>query len=123
VDYPSLIDAAKTVKALFDLHKQVKYANNGNVPADLHALFEAKATAIRAAQPQEQSAQPAAPAEPVQTNDLDELWAQILEASPWDDADELERNFCELVKKPSDEASADDMRRFLAAMEKAKAAA
>jgi hypothetical protein len=122
VDYPSLIDAAKTVDALYELAEQVKAANEGQIPADLAVLFERKATAIRAAQ-SSQNAQPVAPAEPVQTDDLDELWAQILEASPWDDAEELERNFCELVKKPSDEASADDMRRFLAAMEKAKAGA
>lgn len=122
VDYPSLIDAAKTVEALYDLANQVKGSNGGQLPADLAVLFERKRDAIQSAQPKQDVVQQAAPTEPGQTDDLDELWAQILEAFPGDDSDELERNFCELVGKASDEATADDMRRFLAAMEKAKAA-
>lgn len=120
VDYPSLIDAARTLDALYDLHRQAKAAHNGEVPAELMSLFEAKAAAIRAAQ-QVEVVQPVEPVDADDTDDTDTVWAQILEASPWDDADTLERHFCELIGKSSDQATADDMRRFLDAMNQAKA--
>lgn len=130
VDYPSLIEAAKTVEALFDVHAQAtREFGEGRVPRDLLVRFQARADAIRSAQPVQADApqgshvvQATAVSDAVGAgDDLDELWAQILDASPWDEADELERNFCEVVGRPSDEASADDMRKFLAAIEQARA--
>lgn len=116
VDYQSLIDAAKTVEALFELHAQYK-ANHGDPPADLLAAFEAKATAIRAGNATPATSPHVIDAEATETDNMDALWAAILEASPWDDGDELEQQFCQYVGRSSDEASADDMRRFLTALE------
>lgn len=124
VDYPGLIDAARTVEALFELHTRVKKENGGQVPDDLMRLFEQRAAAIRAGTPQAAPAAvidvevASAPAE-----DVDDLWAQIIERSPWDDAEELEANFIRVVGHPSDEASAEDMRKFIAAIETVEAAA
>jgi hypothetical protein len=115
VDYPSLIDAAKTVEALFDLHKQVKAANNGEVPADLMALFEAKATAIRGAQPVQTSA-PVATGDIVEPDTVDALWTDILAASPFDSNDELETDFCRVVGRSSADAGIGDMRKYLASL-------
>lgn len=124
LDYPSLIEAAKTVPALYDLHKQAE--GRGDVTSELMAAFERKAAAIRASEPQlepEVVEATVVEPEPADGDDLDGLWHQVLEASPWDDADELERNFCEIVGRSSDEATAEDMRKFLAAIEQAKAGA
>jgi len=120
VDYPSLIDAAKNLNALYGLAEQVKGSHGGEIPADLRVMFEQKAAAIRAAQPASSSPGPVAPVDAVVVDELDSLWGQILAESPWDDKAELERSFCQLVGRSSDEASADDMRRFLGAMEEAK---
>jgi hypothetical protein len=121
LDYPSLIEAAKTVEALYELHRKAKDV----LTPELTGAFERKAAAIRAAQPQPEVVDATVVSEPVEPepagDGLEELWHQILEASPWDDADELERNFCEIVGRSSDEAGADDMRKFLAAIEQAKA--
>lgn len=45
-DFPSLISAARTVEALYDLHRQAK-AQLGEVPAELMAEFEARAAELR----------------------------------------------------------------------------
>lgn len=45
-DYPSLIEAARTVEALYDLHRQAK-TELGEVPPALMAEFEARAAEIR----------------------------------------------------------------------------
>lgn len=121
VDYPSLIDAARTIDALYEIAEKVKEGNSGQIPPDLTALFERKAAAIRSAQPRE-GAVAAKPVEP-SADEADELWLQILAASPWEDKNELERHFRELVGRSLDEASVDDMRRFLAAQAKAGEAA
>lgn len=124
-DYPSLIEAAKTVEALHELYQKAEA--KGEATSELLAAFQRKADAIRAAQPQADVVEatvvdPSPGAEPAGVGDgLDELWHQVLEASPWDDADELERNFCQIVGRSSDEATADDMRKFLGAVERAKA--
>jgi len=119
VDYGSLIDAARTVDALYDVAKQIKAAHGGEIPADLLATLEAKRAAIQGAQPEQTVPVPAPAAEPA--DDLDELWASILAESPWDSKDELEANFIKLVGRSSADATAGDMRRFLAAMQQAKA--
>lgn len=124
LDYPSLIEAAKTVEALHELYQKAE--QRGEATKELLAAFQRKADAIRAAQPQPEPEVVEATVvdpDPAAGDDLEELWHQVLEASPWDDADELERNFCEIVSRSSDEATADDMRKFLAAIEKAKAGA
>lgn len=125
LDFPALIEAAKTIEALHELH--AKAEQSGGVSPELLAQFQRRAEAVRAAQAQNRAPQ-VVEAKVVETpqpagDGLDELWMQILEVSPWDDADVLERNFCEVVGRPSDEAGADDMRRFLAAIEQAKAGA
>lgn len=121
VDYPALIAAANTREALLDLHAQVK-AKQGEVPADLLSLFEARAAALKTA-----TAAPVVKPQVIEAvvvaDDLDTLWAEILEQSPWDDAEELERNFCTIVGHSSDEASADEMRRFLDALKQRAVAA
>lgn len=124
LDYPSLVDAAKTVEALHELWR--KAGKRGEATDELLAACERKAEAIRAAQPQpepevvEATVVEPEPAAAGGGDDLDDLWLQILEASPWDDADELERNFCEVVGKSSDEADAEGMRKFLEAIEQRK---
>lgn len=117
-DFVSLIDAAKTREALLDLHKQAKAEHAGTVPPELLAAFEARAEAVKGGQPTPAVATVAA-TEP--DDDLQRLWQQVLEESPWDDAAELERHFGDIVGHSSDEATADDMRKFLAAIAKAKA--
>lgn len=117
-DFRSLIDAARTREALLDLHAQAKQ-RFGEVPEDLLVAFTARAKAVE--QPQAASAPRTVDAEVV-ADDTDTLWHQILEASPWDDADDLERHFIELVGRPSIDADAADMRKFLNAMTEAKAA-
>lgn len=125
LDYPSLIEAAKTVPALYDLHKKAE--SRGDITPELMAAFERKAAAIRASEPQPEVVEATVvepePEPAVVGDGLDNLWHQILEASPWDDADELERNFCQIVGRSSDEATADDMRKFLGAIEQTKAGA
>lgn len=127
LDYSSLIDAAKTVEALHGLYQKAEA--KGEATPELLAAFQRKADAIRAAQPQPDVVEatvvdPSPGAEPAgEGGGLDELWHQVLEASPWDDADELERHFLELVGRTSGEASTEDMRKFLAAIEQAKAGA
>jgi hypothetical protein len=117
-DYPSLIDAAKTREALVDLHKQAAADYHGDVPADLLAKFTARAEAIKVPQ----SPVTASVTVPTTTDDpIGEVWADILAEAPWDDAEELERHFCELVGHSSDEASLEDMRKFLEAIRTAKA--
>lgn len=116
-DYVSLIDAAKTREALLDLHKQAMADFRDEVPADLLERFAARAKAVEV--PQER---PVATV-PVPTSGDDpegELWAQILEESPWDDVDQLNVHFCELVGHSSAEASLEDMRKFLEAIRAAK---
>lgn len=117
LDYPSLIEAAKTVEALHELYQKAE--RRGEATKELLAAFQRKADAIRAAQPQpEPEIVEATVVEPATdaAGDLDALWHQVMEECPWDDVDELERNFCEIVGRSSDEANADDMRRFLAAL-------
>ncbi|MEV2239461.1 hypothetical protein [Micromonospora sp. NPDC049891] len=123
VDYTALIDAARSVEALYDVAKQIKQQHGGEIPADLLTVLEAKRATILAAQPTPPQPAPAAPAEVPAGDDLNELWANILAASPWDTAEELGRNFCEVVGRSSADATAEDMRRFLSAIETAKAAA
>jgi hypothetical protein len=121
LDYPSLIEAAKTVPALHGLYQQAEA--KGEVTPELAAMLQRKAAAIRAAQPQVVDAtvvEPDDAAEP-EPDELDQLWHQVVEVSPWDDVDELEHNFCRIVGRSSDEADADDMRKFLAAVGRAKA--
>ena len=48
VDYESLIEAARTVEALHDLHDRAKADHAGKVPVDLRAVFQARADEIRA---------------------------------------------------------------------------
>jgi len=119
LDYPTLIAAAKTVEALYELHAKAK--DRGDITPELMGAFERRAEAIRASQAQPETVEATVVEQP--GDELDELWHQILEASPWDDAAELERAFCQLVGRPSDEASADDMRKFLDAIEQAKVGA
>jgi hypothetical protein len=119
-DFPSLIAAAKNRDALLDLHAQAKAEYGGTVPDDLMAVFNARVQAIQSAQPA-----PAPVAAPVPTTSDDpegELWEQILAESPWDDVDELNRHFCELVGHTSAEASLEDMNKFLGAIRQAKTA-
>jgi hypothetical protein len=122
-DYPSLIEAAKTLPALYELHERAKKEHSGEVPQELMVLFEQKANAIRAAQPKPEpvvvDATVVEDGKPA--DDLEALWLQVIEVSPWDDAAELERHFCEVVGRSSDEATAEDMRRFLASVERAQA--
>jgi hypothetical protein len=114
VDYPSLIEAARTRDALLELHARAKQDGKAD---ELLALFEARATAIKDGSAPARPAPMVIDADVVEpTDDLDALWTEIMGASPWDTAAELETNFCETVGKPSDEASADDMRRFLAVL-------
>jgi hypothetical protein len=113
VDYPSLIEAARTLPALYELHGRL--AAKGEVPEDLLNLFNARANAIRSGETP--AAKPVViDAEVAEPDEVDALWADILAASPWDGADELEQHFCEFVGRASDEASVDDMRRFLASL-------
>jgi hypothetical protein len=117
-DFRSLIDAAKTREALLELHARAKAEFGGDVPADLLQVFTERAAAV---QP---PAEPVRVTVPVPTTSDDpegDLWVQILEESPWDDAEELERHFCALVGHSSDEASLADMEKFLAAIRQAKA--
>lgn len=120
VDYESLIDAAKNVDALYEVANQIKASNDGVIPAHLLTRLEAKRAAIRAAQP---AAAPAPAADPASAggDDLDELWANILAASPWGSAEELEANFCRLIGRSSADATAEDMRRFLAEIDRIRA--
>jgi hypothetical protein len=116
-DYASLIDAAKTREALLDLHAQASKDFDGTVPEELKALFKARAQAIQVPE----HAAPAKDAAPPASDDPEgELWEQILAESPWDDVDELNRHFCELVGHTSNEASVEDMRKFLGAIRQAK---
>lgn len=122
MDYPSLIEAAKTVEALHDLYQQAE--RDGATTPELLAAFQRRADALRNAQPEPEVVE-ATVVEPEAAkqkpdDDLDELWHEVLQVAPWDDMDELERNFCAIVGRSSDEASTDDMRRFLAAIEQAK---
>lgn len=118
-DYPSLIDAAKTREALLDLHKQAAQDFGGEVPADLLALFAARAEAVQ---------RPTVTVEarvsvPTTSDDpLGELFAEIMAESPFESLDDLEKHFCELVGHSSDEASLEDMRKYLAALRQAKPA-
>lgn len=121
VDYTSLIDAARTVDALYEIAEQIKGGNNGQIPADLLANLTAKRTAIQQATSPAPS--PTRPADVVDGDDLNELWANILAASPWDSNEELEGNFCKVVGRSSADATAEDMRKFLDAIEAAKAGA
>lgn len=117
-DYPSLVDAARNRDALVELHAQARADFNGEVPADLLALFTKRAESFKV------SAEPVAAtvATPTTSDDpLGELWEQIMAESPWDSVEVLERHFCELVGHDSNEASLEDMRKFLAAIRKAKA--
>ena len=50
VDYESLIEAARTVEALHDLHDRAKADHAGKVPVDLRAVFQARADEIRASE-------------------------------------------------------------------------
>lgn len=119
-DYLSLIDAAKTREALLDLHAQAKAEFGGTVPDDLMAAFTARVEAIQKPQ---QAPTPASVPVPATSDDPEgELWEQILAESPWDDVDELNRHFCELVGHSSAEASLEDMNKFLAAIRRAKTA-
>ncbi|MFG2046185.1 hypothetical protein ACGFIW_01975 [Micromonospora sp. NPDC048935] len=122
VDYGSLIDAARNVDALYDVAKQVKAAHGGEIPAELLTQLETKRATIQGAQPA-QPATPAAQPTPTVVDDLDGLWASILAESPWNSKDELETNFIKLVGRSSADATAEDMRKFLVAMQQAKAGA
>ncbi|WP_341719996.1 hypothetical protein QQG74_09925 [Micromonospora sp. FIMYZ51] len=122
VDYTTLIDAAKSVEALYDVANQIKEKNGGKIPADLLAVLEARRDALNGARPAAEVVV-VQPSDVVAGDDVDALWTQILAASPWGSNDELERNFCEVVGRSSADATADDMRRFLAAIEKAGATA
>lgn len=115
-DYRSLIDAAKTREALLDLHAQAE-REMGEVPADLLALFAARAQAVE--KPQE-PVQATVATPPTSDDPQGDLWVQILEESPWDDSDELERHFIALVGHSSHEASLEDMHKFLGAIREAK---
>jgi hypothetical protein len=117
-DYPSLIDAAKNRDALTDLYKQAVQDYQGNVPQELVDQFTIRAKAVEPVQGQAQPT--AAPAPATSDDPVGELWMQILAESPWDDADELERHFRELVGHSSEEASLEDTTRFLAAIRQAK---
>lgn len=118
-DYPSLIDAAKTREALLDLHTRAKEDFDGEVPKELLDLFAARAEAVK---PVQVESTPAAPVPTTCDDPIGELWTQILEEAPWDDAEELEQHFCQLVGHSSDEASEEDMRKFLGAIRQAKKA-
>jgi len=120
-DYPSLIDAAKTREALVDLHKQAQQDFQGQVPEALLALFTSRAEAIKQPEPSQPAASPV-PVPATSDDPIGELWTQILEESPWDNAEQLEQHFCELVGHSSDEASEQDMRKFLDAIRQAKTA-
>jgi hypothetical protein len=123
VDYPSLIEAARTREALLELHGRAKADGKAD---DLAALFEARAAAIKGGQvaPPQRAPEPVIEGELVETGDeLDALWTEIMGASPWDTAAELEMNFGETIGHSSDEATAADMRRFLATLAKMRAAA
>jgi len=111
VDYPSLIEAARTREALLELHAKAKADGKGD---ELLPLFEARAAAIKAGQAATPSNPQVIDAEVVDpATELDDLWTEIMGASPWDTAAELEVRFAEAIGRSSDEASADDMRRFL----------
>lgn len=128
VDYPSLIEAAKTVEALLELHERATKQHDGRVPQDLLVRFQARADAIRGAQPQ-QRPEPAArvvastavetPAQAVSVVDEDDpnaVWEQVMTASPWDDAEDLEREFIRITGTSSADAGVAEMREFLAAI-------
>lgn len=120
-DYVSLIDAAKTRDALVDLHAQAKVDYPDGVPQDLLSQFSARAQVVDKAPAQD----PVRVTVPIPTSGddpLGEMWDQIMTESPWDQADELERHFIELVGHSSLEASLEDMRKFLDAIRKAKTA-
>lgn len=123
VDYRMLIDAARTVDALYEIAEKVKAANGGEIPEELLPALVAKREAITAAQP----AAPASPEPTVEVvaevvgDDADAVWEQVMAESPWDSAEDLESHFCKLVGRSSADASADDMRKFLDAMRQAKA--
>lgn len=117
-DYPSLIDAAKNRDALAELYKQAAKDYEGNIPQDLVNQFTARAEAVK---PVTVEAKPADPEPSGSVGDsLDDLWVQILAESPWDDADELEQHFRELVGHSSEDASEEETRRFLQAIRQAK---
>lgn len=118
-DYPSLIDAAKTREALLDLHKQAVQDYQGQVPQELLDAFTARATAVQTAS-EPVSAKVSTPVPSTSDDPQGDLWVQILEESPWDDSDELERHFVALVGHSSHEASLEDMRKFLGAIREAK---
>jgi recombination directionality factor gp3-like protein len=116
-DYRSLIDAAKNREALVELHTQAKVDFGGDVPAELLDLFTARAKVVEAPQ----ATVATTVVTPTTSDDpLGEVWAEILAESPWDGAEELERHFCQLVGHSSDEASLEDMRKFLDAIRQAK---
>jgi hypothetical protein len=119
VDYPSLIEAARTVPALHELHARL--AAKGEVPADVLELFAARANAIRATETQSAAPQ-VIDAEVSEVDPVEQVWGDILAASPWDTADELEQHFCQFVGKSSDEASVDEMQRFLDSLTAERAA-
>jgi hypothetical protein len=64
IDYASLIGAARTVEALYDLHARAKADHAGEVPGDLMDLFGERANEIRASE-----------AEPVE--------GEIIDATEW----------------------------------------
>lgn len=117
-DYSSLIDAAKNRDALTELYKQAAKDYEGNVPQELVDQFTARAEAVK---PVTVEAKPAAPVPTTSGDPIGDLWTQILEEAPWDDAEVLEQHFCQLVGHSSDEASEEDMRKFLGAIRQAKA--
>lgn len=115
VDYPSLIEAARTRDALLDLHAQAKAHGKAD---ELMPLFEARAAALKASQPPQDTRPQVIDAEMVDdpADVLEALWTEILAASRWDTAEELETQFCAMIGHPSNEASEDDLRRFLASL-------
>lgn len=118
-DYASLIAAARNRDALVELHAKAKREFGGDVPADLLDAFTARAKAVEVPQASVQ----ATVTTPVPTTTDDPLgaaWEDILAESPWDSSEELERHFCQLVGHSSDEASLEDMRKFLEAIRTAK---
>ncbi|MFI1194034.1 hypothetical protein ACH4T9_12365 [Micromonospora sp. NPDC020750] len=122
VDFGSLIDAAKNVDALYEVANQVKASNGGQIPADLLATLEARRDALNGAKPPAEVVV-VQPSDIVSADDVDVLWSQILAASPWNTGEELEANFCKVVGRSSADATAEDMRRFLAAIEQASVGA
>jgi hypothetical protein len=121
VDYPSLIGAALNREALLELFAK---AEKDGVAEELKPLFEQRAAAIDTSAAQREPAAVVVDAQVVETtSDVDQIWSDILAMSPWDTADELERNFCAAVGRSSDEATADDMRQFLATLTQTAGAA